>query len=66
MDGEPSGDLDFEPTKLEINQEKGCFVVYGEKGILVGNFPALLQNMVNSREEQQDERLVQPGRDLVI
>lgn len=31
--------LQFEPTKLGLNQQETAFVLYGPRGILVGNFP---------------------------
>ena len=36
--------MHFKPTKITLNETESSFVIYGDKGIFVGNFPAMLQN----------------------
>jgi len=40
---EVTPDLHFKPTHINMNQTETSFVLHGDKGILVGNFPAMLQ-----------------------
>ena len=53
-DIESTPNLHFKPTHLKLNHLETSFVLYGERGIFVGNFPALLQNFKHKREDQQD------------
>ena len=45
--------LPFGPTNLHlnINPNESNFVAYGERGIIVGNFPVLLQNLQHRRSD---------------
>ena len=36
--------MHFKPTNIRLNETESSFVIYGDKGIFVGNFPAMLQN----------------------
>ena len=50
---ENTPNLPFGPTQLHlnINPNESNFVVYGERGIIVGNFPVLLQNLQHRRSD---------------
>ena len=39
---EQSANLHFKPTGIKLNETESSFVIYGDTGICVGNFPALL------------------------
>ena len=39
---ETSRDLQSSPTKLSLNHTESSFVLYGDRLILVGNFPSML------------------------
>lgn len=61
---EQSCDLQFQPTKMSLNQTESSFVLYGDRGILVGNFPSMLQNFRQKRTDSQNLEL--PPSDLEI
>lgn len=54
---EDKSDLAFLPSKLAVNESESSFVIYGDKGVVVGNFPSLLQNFRHSRDDKEDEQL---------
>lgn len=55
-------DLPFEPTKLELNFAESAFLLSGPKGVLVGEFPGKIMNMINHKEQP----LEQPSTDVDI
>ena len=49
---EDSPYFDFAVTRLAINELETSFLAYGKKGILVANFPSMLQNMSQKRDDR--------------
>mmetsp|Transcript_20099 Transcript_20099/g.27159 ORF Transcript_20099/g.27159 Transcript_20099/m.27159 type:complete len:201 (+) Transcript_20099:369-971(+) len=46
--------LPFMPTDILSNSTEKSFVVWGERGILVGHFPSMLQNIRQKRMDAQN------------
>lgn len=44
-------DLPFEPTKIVLNFTESAFLLSGPKGVLVGDLPGTMINMINYKEQ---------------
>jgi hypothetical protein len=51
--------LPFEPTKIEISQADSSFILTSKNGVMIGNFPGFIENMVNGKSQP----LEQPASD---
>ena len=49
---EQSHHLEFPPVKMSLNETESSFVIYGDRGIMVGNFPSMLQNFRQKRNDR--------------
>lgn len=64
--GEAVQDCPFMPSKVVLNDSEKCFVLFGDNGVLVGNFPAMLQNYRHSKADREDGRLAEPAKDCEV
>ena len=51
---ETTDELPFAPSKLALNSTENAFILYGERGIFVGNFASDLRNMDHQNQDQKD------------